>query len=264
MSSTLYQYLQVTSNLARFQKLTAGEPMVKAETKYYQDNISKVKTASDLVDNYGLFSYVMTAYGLGDQIYAKGLIKKVLAQGTGSTKDLAYTLNNPNILALAKTFDFVTNGTKTTSSTAVTSTVVSKYMEQQLETDQGQSNTAVQLALYFKNNAAGIKSGYSILADKNLLNVVETACGLSSSISYMSVDRQAAMLEKAVNIKDFQDPAKVQKFIERYCAMYDINNPSANSATSAALTVLGVNSSSSTGIGADLLSSMQNIKTGSF
>lgn len=237
--------------------------MVKAQTKYYQDNISKVKTASDLVDNYQLFSYVMTAFGLGDQVYAKGLIKKVLAQGTGSAKDLAYTLNNPNILALAQTFDFVTNGSQTTSSTAVKSTVISKYMEQQLESDQGQSNSAIQLALYFKNNASGIKSTYNILADKNLLNVVETACGISSSISNMSVDRQAALLGKAVNIKDFQDPAKVQKFIERFCAMYDINNPTTNSDVSAALTVLGVNSSSSSGISSSLLSSMQGIKTGS-
>ncbi len=74
----------------------------------------------------------MTAYGLCDQLYAKGLIQKVLQQGTGSTSDLAYTLSNPIILALAQTFNFAANGTKTTSSTAVQSTMLSKYMKQQL------------------------------------------------------------------------------------------------------------------------------------
>jgi len=85
-----------------------------------------------LVNNYRLFSYVLNSYGLGDMTYAKGLIQKVLEQGTGSQGDLAYTLNNPQILALAKTFDFAANGVSTTSSSAVQTGVVNNYIEQTL------------------------------------------------------------------------------------------------------------------------------------
>ena len=70
--------MQVSGNLAKWQKLTASQPDVKQETKYYQDNIEKVKTPAELVNNYRLFSYVFNAYGLGDQVYAKALFQKVL------------------------------------------------------------------------------------------------------------------------------------------------------------------------------------------
>lgn len=165
--STLGTYLDISNNIARYQKLTASEPMVAAQTKYYEANIGSVKTPQDLVNNYRLFSYVLNAYGLGDQVYAKAMFQKILEQGTGSSQDLAYTLNDPRILALAKTFNFAANGTSTTSSTAVQSGVVSQYVEQTLESDQGQSQPGVQLALYFQQHASSISSVYSILADKN-------------------------------------------------------------------------------------------------
>ncbi len=245
--STLGTYLDISNNIARYQKLTASEPMVAAQTKYYEANIGSVKTPQDLVNNYRLFSYVLNAYGLGDQVYAKAMFQKILEQGTGSSQDLAYTLNDPRILALAKTFNFAANGTSTTSSTAVQSGVVSQYVEQTLESDQGQSQPGVQLALYFQQHASSISSVYSILADKNLLTVVQTALGISSLTSAEPIDTQANLISSKLNIADFQDPKKLQSFIGRFAAMYDINNSSAASA-------------GGTGFSTNLLSSMQGVK----
>ncbi len=133
MTSTLSAYLQITNNQTKWQTITSSQPMVKQATKYYQDNIGKVKTPDDLINNYRLFSYVTTAYGLGDKVNAKALFQKVLTQGVGSASNLAYTLNDPSILALAQTFNFAANGTSTTSSAAVTKDVVSRYVEQNME-----------------------------------------------------------------------------------------------------------------------------------
>jgi len=256
--STFSTYILVSNNMPRWQKITASEPMVKAQTKYFQDNIAKVKTSDDLVNNYRLFSYVMTAYGLGDQVYAKAMMKKVLEQGVGNNKNLAYTLNNPNILALAKAFDFSANGASTTSSQTIQTDVVNRYVEQQLETDQGQSEPGVQLALYFQNHAADIKSVYNILADKNLLTVVQTALGISPYMSMMDIDRQASMLSGKLDVADFQDPAKLQKFIKRFTVMYDASNSSSSSSQA---TTAG-RSGSSFGISSSLLSQLQGLRIG--
>jgi hypothetical protein len=51
-----------------------------------------VKSIGDLVGNYRLLSYALNAYGLGDQINAKGLITKVLEGGVSNPKSLANTL----------------------------------------------------------------------------------------------------------------------------------------------------------------------------
>lgn len=214
--------------------------MVKQATKYYQDNIGKVKTPDDLINNYRLFSYVTTAYGLGDKVNAKALFQKVLTQGVGSASNLAYTLNDPSILALAQTFNFAANGTSTTSSAAVTKDVVSRYVEQNMESEQGQSNPGLQLAMYFKQNAPNIKSVYNILADKSLLTVVQTALGISSLTSGEDVDTQARLISKKLNIADFQDSTKLQKFVEKFAVMYDINNSSSSQSSNLMYSMQGI------------------------
>ncbi|MGO9544492.1 MAG: DUF1217 domain-containing protein [Rhodomicrobium sp.] len=257
--STLSTYLQISNNQTKWENFTASEPVVKQQTAYYQANIGNVKTPSDLVNNYRLFSYVMTAYGLGDMTsYGKGLIQKVLEQGTGNQKDLAYTLNNPQILALAQTFNFTADGASATASTAVQSGVVKNYIEQSLDNNEGQSDPGVQLALYFQQNAPNITNAYDILANKNLLTVVQTALGISPLTSEENIDTQANMITSKLNISDLQNPAKLQDFIERFSVLYDENNPSTTTSSNVPNAVLS-DSSSSSGFSESLLSSMQGI-----
>ena len=94
MTSTTTAFLAVSQNLSRYQTMTAAEPAVKTATAYYEANIGSVKSISDLVGNYRLLSYALNAYGLGDQINAKGLITKVLEGGVSNPKSLANTLPN--------------------------------------------------------------------------------------------------------------------------------------------------------------------------
>ena len=264
--STLGTYLQVSNNLTKWQNLTSSQPEVKAATAYYQANIGSVKTPAELVNNYRLFSYVMTAYGLGDMAsYGKGLIEKTLEEGTGSQSNLAYTLNNPEILSLAQTFNFAADGASATTSTAATSGVVSNYIEQTMDSNEGQSNPGIQLALHFQQNASSIQNAYNILADKNLLTVVQTALGISSLTSEEDVDTQSNLITSTLknegySIADFQDPTKVQKFVEKFCAMYDITNPSSTTSPDVPNCVLSSSSSgTSGGFSSSLLSSMQSI-----
>jgi Zn-dependent M16 (insulinase) family peptidase len=131
---------------------------------------------------------------------------------------------------------------------------------QKLETNEGNKNAGVQLALYFQQNASKITSGYSILADSSLLKVVQTTLGISSYTSTENVDRQAAQFDKLLKYSDFSDSNKVRKFLERFTAQYDAANPSASAST----IVSAVRSSSSTSVSfsVDLLMSLQNLKRG--
>lgn len=262
--STFTDYLTIANNLTRYQTMTADAPTVAQATKYYQANIGSVKTVDDLIGNTRLFNYAMQAFGLSDMTYAKSLIKKVLEQGTISSTALANTLNNPKILAFAKAFNFSIYGQDTTMQTATTSDVVSKYVMQTLETNQGNQNPGVELALYFQQHASSITSAYSILADANLLKVVQTTYGISPYTSVQNIDTQAAQLDKIVNYADFQDPAKVQNFLERFTAQYDFANPttSTGASSSSVLQLFNASSSSSSGISLNLMMSMQNLKMG--
>ena len=227
--TTLSSYLTISNNLAKWQQITAKEPANALQSKYFQANIGKATTISSFVNNPRLFNYAMNAFGLGSMTYAKGMMTKVLQQGVTSSKSLANTLNNPNILAFAKAFNFAANGTSTTSSSSLVSSVVSQYNENALETEQGQQNPGVQLALYFQQHAPNVTDMYSVLGDKNLLTVVQTALGISSSTSAEPVDRQYKLRSTQLYVADFKDPKKLQAFISRFSAMYDATNSSSAS-----------------------------------
>lgn len=262
--STFTDYMTIANNLSRYQTMTASDPTVAQATHYFQANIGNVATPDQLVNNPRIFNYVMTAFGLGDMTYAKSLIKQVLEQGTANPKALANTLNNPKILALAQTFNFALYGADTTQTIAATSNVVSQYVMQTLETNQGQQNPGVQLALYFQQNASKITDGYSILADKSLLSVVQTTLGISPYTSVENIDQQAAVFDKLLNYSDFQDPTKLQNFLERFTAQYDFNNPSTGTAqgSSTIVSPLLTAAGASAGFSTALLMSIQNLKLG--
>jgi hypothetical protein len=263
--STFTDYMSVANNLTRYQTMTAADPTVAQATKYFQANIGGITTVDQFVNNTRIFNYAMTAFGLSDMTYAKSLIKQVLEQGTSSSTALANTLNNPKILAFAQAFNFSLYGTSTTQTTAATSDVVNQYVMQTLETNEGSQNPGVELALYFQQNASKITDGYSILADKNLLTVAQTTLGISSYTSAENIDLQATQLNNLLNYSDFQNPTKVQNFLERFTAQYDLNNGGSSSsglATSNIVSPLLTSTSSTTTFSTNLLMSLQNFKLG--
>ncbi len=257
--STTASYLAVSSNLSRTQASIAADPTVKRATDQYLANIGKVKTIQDFVGNYQLFSYAMKAFGLGDLTYAKGLMTKVLEGGVTNQKALANTLSDPRYKAFAKAFDFAGQGAKVTSSAAVTTGTTAKYIEQALEDRQGKQNQGVQLALYFQRNAASVTTPYGLLADAAMLKVVQTIFGISPNSGQANVDTQAAYLGKVLNVADLQNPAKVQKLVQRFTAQWDASGNNANTAVPNALLVTD---GSSAGLSSDLLMSIAGLKLG--
>ncbi len=259
LNSTLYYTMIANKDYSKSLANAAASPTAQRETAYFQANIGNVKSVDDLMKNSKLYNYVMTAFGLGDMAYAKGLVRQVLAGGVSSSKSLANTLSDPRYRALASAFNFVANGAATTSSTSLQQTTMANFDEQTLEANVGKTSPGAQMALYFQHMAPSIASAYSILGDKTLLKVVQTAFGLSPSMSQQNIDQQAKTIGSLVNIKDLQKPAYLQKLLERFTANYDVNNPSAGTTTPTnALQV------TSPGISQSLLLSIANLQQGGF
>lgn len=260
MSTTTSTYMQISNNLATRQAAEAKQPDVANATTYYQANIGSVTSVQDLIDNYRLFSYALTAYGLGDMVYAKGLVQKVLGGGVSDSTSLANTLPDPRYKAFAEAFDFAGKGVSSVTSAASVQAVTAAYAEQSLETDVGKDDPGVQLALYFQRQAPSITNPYQILGDPSLLTVFETTFGISTTFSLQSVDQQAATITNALDLSDLQDPTKVQKLLERFSAEYDLNNLS--SSGSSVLSLFSDSSADNSSDGTDILPTLQAINGG--
>jgi len=226
---TLTSYRLVTRDLSRSLSTTAKEKIVANDSKYYLANIGKVTSIDQFVGNGRLLKFALTAFGLGDMTTAKGLIKKVLAEGVGSSTTLANKLNDSRYVAFAKAFNFAQNGAATTQADAVRQPVVDAYVRQQLETEQGVDNPAVQLALYFQRQAPTVKSAYGLLADASLWKVVKTAFDFPDAMANAPIAKQAQAVNARLKIADLSDPAKLDKLLRTFAIKYDIaqNMPAA-------------------------------------
>jgi hypothetical protein len=223
MDTTFSTYQMLTRDMDRTLKLKSAEPIVARETEYYKENIGSIKTLDDFFKNTRIYNYAVKAFGLEDMAYAKAYMRKVLTEGTG-TDSFAFKLNDDRFMAFARAFDFGAYGEVTTGMTATTTDVVTKYINQTLEVDEGTENEGVRLALYFKRMAPTVSSAVAILADKALSEVVKTVLGLPDAMGTAGIDQQVSAIEKRLDVADFKDPKKLDRFIMRFTAMFDLEN----------------------------------------
>jgi hypothetical protein len=262
MLSTIADYLSISKDMNRSLANTANQPDVSRDTAYYVANIGKVTSIDDFLKNYRLFSYAMKAYGLSDMVYAKAFMRKVLTEGTSSNKSFANQLADPRYRQFANAFNFALLGSDATQTNAAQGGTTQRYVQQVLEENAGSQNDGVRLALYFTRMASSITTPFQILADKALTQVVQTALGLDPTVSAANIDSQAAMLSKLINFSDFQDPAKVTRFAERFAAMWDAdpNNGGANASSNVPQIQIG--QPTQYGIDIDTLTKLQALRSG--
>ena len=114
----------------------------------------------------------------------------------------------------------------------------------------------MRLALYFQRKAASVETPFHLMADRALLKVTQIALGIPEATATMDIDRQDEMITKKLDIEDLKDPEKLDKFIGRFTALWEIENPTSPVASSVTQLFGGYDS----GIGYDLLTQMQNIR----
>ncbi len=255
-TATAYQF--VAGNITQSLTRTAEQPVVARESAYYLEAIAKVKSIEDFMKDDRLFAYAMKAHGLGDMTYAKAFMRKALEGGIDDAESFANKLSDTRYRDFVETFNFVRHGANATVFTRAQQGTVDRYVRQTLEEDAGAANEGVRLALYFERKAASVKSAYGLLADPALLKVVQVAFGIPATISTADIDRQADLLDSKLDIADLKDPEKVKRLMQRFTAMWDIENGTA-AATSPAILI---SQPREAGIGADLLMSLQRLKLG--
>ncbi|MCG7392012.1 DUF1217 domain-containing protein [Microvirga sp. ACRRW] len=259
MVSTSTRYQIVTNNLARTKTLIANDASVKRDTEYYNKTIKTIKTVDEFIKNDRVFKYAMKAYGLEDMAYAKAFIKKMLNEGVSNPLSMANKMSNPLYKEFAKAFDFAGKGAQATSAASATTEAVERYVQQTLEQREGSDNQGVRLALYFKRKASSVKTTMGILADKALLQFVQTTFNIPQAASRADLDIQVRNIEKFLDVKDFQDPKKVDKLIQRFNVMWDMTNASVET-VSPVLSLF--NQSSDQGISVDLMMSIAKLRLG--
>ncbi|SDA11381.1 Protein of unknown function [Methylobacterium sp. UNC378MF] len=215
-------------------------------TQYFRAKIKSVTSAKDVVADPILNDVVRSTLGLS----ASAQLTNWDAQAKQIADKLdVTTLRNP------KTLDQFVARFEARHAAARTATV-DAYLRQRLETEAGTENPGVRLALYFRRMAPGVRSAYGILADPALTQVVRTALGLPTEAAKISVEGQAKLIQRKLDIASLRDPDKLDQFIKRFSILWDSQN---GAASSPALSLLSGGASS---LDPDLLLKLQTIRQG--
>ena len=234
----------------------------KTESEYFASTMENIGSVDALLKDKRLVTYITRAFGFEGETISNDVLKQVLTSDLYDPKSFVNKPENYRFRELAAAFNFGSDGVarRVSAGTAQDDSDVlatqDLFIRQTMEQEAGNQNQGVRLALYFQRKAASITSAYSILADKALFEVVMTGLGLPDSVAQSDVDKLAQLLEKRINVADFKDPAKVEKFLARFSALYDIANP--QTVQSIPSMLLGGDTGSV--FGQDLLTSIQSIK----
>ncbi len=76
MVSTYLSYNLVTRDLKGSLDRVAADSTVTRQTEYFKNNIGKVTSVEEFLDDYQLYSYAMKAHGLEEMTYAKAFMKR--------------------------------------------------------------------------------------------------------------------------------------------------------------------------------------------
>nr|WP_321454762.1 DUF1217 domain-containing protein [uncultured Cohaesibacter sp.] len=259
MSDTYLRVTMLNRNYEKTLETISKDGQVSRETENYLEKIRDIKTIDDFLDDYEVYSYAMKAMGLEDMIYAKAYMRKVLEEGISDSSSFANQLTDTRFKEFAEVFNFETMGEATTSFEKAQQGVVDSYLEQTLETQEGEENTGVQLALYFQKKASSITDPLELLGDKALAEVARTICGIPEEAAGADIDWLSEAISDKIDIEQLSDPDYVNELVQRFSVLYDLNNDDVSESVPNILISSGT---SIVSMDEDLLMSLQGLKLG--
>jgi hypothetical protein len=212
------------------------------DAAYYQDAIAGIDRLSDLLSDRKAVDILLVSNGLDPAKLTDAYLKKAFNSDLSDPKSFANTESDSRIAEIVASFNFDKDGDVARLAPVGPQKrdqlleTQNNYLQQNLETQQGDANQGVRLALYFQRKAGEITSAFDLLGDKALAEVFRTTFGLPDTFANMDIDRQAKVVEKYLKLKDLTDPAKLDKLLSRFTVMYDLKSNSPT--TSPALVVL--------------------------
>ena len=231
------------------QEMIRSEPQHARAIEYFMENISDVQSVDDLMEDYDLYSFVMKAYDLEDQIFGKAMMEKILKSDIEDRDALVNKLTDSRFKDLYTALGFGAGGEGNINTllTSWKTSVVDKYVDTQFVNAKTDENETLGAALAFRRKAGDVNSAFDILRDTDLSKVVRTVLGLPASMAALDIDKQAALINEKLDLETLSDPEVIEEMVTKYVAISDATSGSSTTPLSGAMTILSSASSFASG-----------------
>lgn len=217
------------------------------EINTFRERIGNIQTVDQLLDDQELYSFVMKAYDLEDQIFGKALMAKVFKSDIDDPTSLVSRLTSQRFKDIHQGLGFATDGigNSNTLNPVWQEEMVERFLERQFINIQADQNETIGTVLEFRKQVGSIDSPFDFLKSAELSEFIRTAIGIPAEASGLNIDKLAALIEDRVDIDKLNDPKEVNKLVLRYIAIKDAQNTANISANTAVqLMSAAVNTSS--------------------
>lgn len=218
-----------------------SEPLHARAEADFRSRISAITTPADLVKDYKVYSFIMKAFDLEDQIFGKGMVRKILESDPSDDSALVNRLTDSKFTELHETMGFFTNDGPQTpdfSDASWVQGIVDKYYNRVFINENDNQNSTVGTVLNFRETASGLTSWFHVLKDSSLTEFFQTALSLPSELSGLDIDIQKRILSEKYDLSKLADPVERERLVTRYIAISDVLNPPSTNINSIALSVL--------------------------
>ncbi|WP_165215017.1 DUF1217 domain-containing protein [Affinirhizobium pseudoryzae] len=173
MVSTYLSYDLVTRDLSASLKRVSNQSTVSREAEYYKENIGKVTSVDEFLDDYRLYSYAMKAHGLEDMTYAKAFMRKVLESDLSDDNSFANLVADDRYRDFATAFNF-----SSAEKTAQSSTQVGAMVDLYTETMVSQGDNVTTETNYFNAMMDEVGGVDDVLNNNRLRDYLLTSYGI--------------------------------------------------------------------------------------
>ncbi len=168
-----------------------------------------IKSVDDIFKDNRVFTFLLNALGLGDQVQNVGLVKKALTEklfdknGNAISGTLVSKLNNAKLKDAAQTLDLGDVGLKAIENPVILNALI-RYFSRNIAHAVSSATTST--------NAA-----FAILGDRVLRDVATTTLNIpAAGLANLPVESGAALIQQKVNVNSFKNPSFVASFVSRY------------------------------------------------
>jgi len=181
--NTYTSYQLITRDIDKSLTRIQTQPVVGRETKYFLENITKVTSIDDFVNNDRLFKYAMKAFGLEDMSYAKAFMKKALKEGVTDPDSFANKLSDKRYAEFVSAFNFAEYGSEATVYNKAQQLAVSNFkLQAQMKGVDPDSQQVKDATDYYLANIVNVKSIDDLMADDKLFAYAATAFGMDADV----------------------------------------------------------------------------------
>lgn len=123
---------------------------LKNDTEYFAENIGKVTSSDDLLNDRRLLQVAVKAFGLEEEINYRALLQRALNEGTSADDALANTMNDERYIKFSEAFGFGPGQSPLTSDTKAMQSVIDKFQSASFEEAVGEVDETMRTALFAK------------------------------------------------------------------------------------------------------------------